>query len=152
MPARFSIFLLVVIVSFFSACDQASSSDEGSDAIRSSQTLSEGSGNNGQIGVEIRINHNPVILAMNADCLGQNRQRLSAQVADRDADPVAFAWSMNCAGNFDDPQAANPTFVYDLPVPPTCTIHLDVNDGQGGTHAGDLILSLSPVVLEIESE
>ena len=152
MPARLSTCLLVLIVPFLTACDQASSYDDGSEPGRSSQTLSEGGGNNGQVGVEIRINHNPVIGAMNADWLGQNRLLLSAQVTDQDADPVAFAWSMNCAGNFDDPQAANSTFACDLPVPPTCTIHLDVNDGQGGTHAGDLILSLSAVVLEIESE
>jgi hypothetical protein len=152
MPARLSTCLMATMVMLLAACEQGSSADEGTEPSRSSQTLSEGGGNNGQVGVEIRINHNPVIVAMNAEWLSQNRQRLTAQIADRDADPVAFAWSMNCAGNFDNPQAANPTFACDLPVPPTCTIHLDVNDGQGGTHAGDLILSLSPVVVEIESE
>lgn len=151
MPARLSIFFLVVTVSLISACDQDSSSDEASDPSRSSQTLSEGIGINGRVEAEIRINHNPVISAMNAEWLDQNRQQLSAQIADRDGDPVTLAWSMDCAGKFDDPQAANPTFTYALPLPSTCTIHLDVNDGQGGTHAGDLTMSLSPVVVEVQS-
>jgi hypothetical protein len=150
MPARLSIFLLATMVMFVASCEQGSFPDEGSEPSHSSQNLSEGSGNNGQVGVAVRINHNPVISAMNAEWLGQNRWQLSAQVADRDGDPLGLAWSTPCAGGFDDSQAAQPILTFDLPLPSTCTIHLDVHDGQGGTHAGDLTLSLSPV--EVESE
>ncbi len=150
MSARLSIGLFATIVSFATACDQAAPSDEGWDPSGSSQTLSEDRG--GQVGVEIRVNHNPVILGMNAEWLGSDRQQLSAQVADRDGDALSFAWSVDCRGSFDDARAAKPIFTYELPLPAACTIHLDVNDGQGGTHAGDLTLSLSPAAVVVESQ
>lgn len=151
MPVRLSLGLLLAIAGFVVSCDPGGPSEIGSDPSGSSQTLSEASGKNGQVGVEIRVNHNPVITAMNATWMGPNRQELVAEVSDRDGDPLSFAWSHDCAGTLDNPQAAQPIVTYDLPLPASCTIHLDVNDGQGGTHAGDLTLSLASVAV-VEGE
>lgn len=150
MSQHLSIGLLAAIASLAASCGQATPSDEEWDPSGSSQTLSEDRG--GQVGVEIRVNHNPAISAMSAEWLGSNRQRLSAQVADRDGDALSFAWSVDCRGSLDDARATQPVFTYEHPLPAACTIHLDVDDGQGGTHAGDLTLSLSPAAVVVQSE
>ena len=73
--------------------------------------------------------------------------RLSATVTDADGDAPAYQWSSDCVGGFDDSTAANPTFFLGTaPVGGRCALHLSVQDGRGGRHAGTLFLHVSALV------
>ncbi|ATB31214.1 PKD domain-containing protein [Melittangium boletus] len=73
--------------------------------------------------------------------------RLSATVTDADGDAPSYQWSSNCEGSFDDATAASPTFFLGTaPVGGRCALHLSVQDGRGGRHAGTLLLHVSALV------
>ena len=136
MPVLRIAVLLTLSFTSVMACEQMNSFDEDTDPGQSAQTLSQDSSN--QVRVEIRINHPPVITGMNAERVDPRTQRLSVQVSEPDGDSLFFAWTTGCSGLYDDPQAAQPLFVHDLPMPAMCDFRVVVSDGVGGTHAGIL--------------
>lgn len=146
MPARLSLLAsLVLFVSLLAACDSASTPE---DSLIPQQAAQTDRTRAGSVGVQLRINHNPVIVAMNAEPIGSSA-RLVVQVSDPDGDALTFAWSASCAGSFDDIYATEPVFTYSLPFPATCTFNVDVRDEVGGERAGELTVSPAPVVVEV---
>jgi hypothetical protein len=75
----------------------------------------------------------PSVLALNGTTV------LSVTATDADGDTVAYAWSSNCRGTFNNPAVASPAFTLQtLPPEGRCSFTVQLSDGRGGTHQGKL--------------
>ena len=69
--------------------------------------------------------------------------RLALTASDPDGDPLAYAWTSDCAGAFSDAKAVGPTFSpHQRPLGDLCTLAVAVTDGHGGTASGEVTISV----------
>jgi hypothetical protein len=103
------------------------------------------SGETSSVSVIATINPWPVITEMHGEpnlipaVLGSTR--LSVTAEDANHDPLSFYWSSTCAGFFDRPTAADPTFVLTADAT-SCGFTVAVDDGEGGSNTGTLVLQV----------
>lgn len=160
MPTRPALAssLMSTVVLLVVGCDQAAPSDDGPGSGQAQQTLRDSTGqdretgNGGEVNVEVRLNHNPVVTSMTVESETPNLRGLAVQAHDVDGDALTFFWSTTCPGRFDDTRSVRPVFTPDLPAPSACAFHVAVSDGVGGLGSGELTVSLQTPILQVGAE
>ena len=70
---------------------------------------------------------------------------LALTASDPDGDTLAYAWTSECAGAFNNAAAQNPTFTIAAPIAsPSCALKVTVTDGRGGLNFGAVTLQTGP--------
>ncbi len=99
--------------------------------------------------VDTSFNHTPVIDSIVPDPTRIDLDEgttLFVEVEDPDGDPLSFAWSADCGGDFDDPTALEPTFTLTSLEADSCTLTLEVTDHWGATTLGAVTIATGPPV------
>lgn len=98
----------------------------------------------GRVAIEASFNTEPVVTMVAGDPLwvkAGTASRFTVTASDADGDPLGYVWSSSCAGTFDDPHAASPSFTLDTTAADLqCTLAVEVSDGRGGSTSGTLIV------------
>ena len=109
------------------------------------------SNGSGQADVNVRFNTWPVVTDLVAApgyiVLG-SPTALTATASDADGDALSYAWTSTCAsGVFSTPTASSTGFTLPVGAPDAdCDLVVTVNDGRGGTTAGQTTLSVGKPV------
>jgi hypothetical protein len=70
---------------------------------------------------------------------------LDVIATDSDADPLAYAWTSECAGAFSDTAVKAPTFTLAArPATGACTLTAQITDGRGGSNSATLTIAAGP--------
>jgi hypothetical protein len=98
--------------------------------------------------VSVGLNTSPEISVVTANPtqIDVGRSTALAVVAtDADGDQLACSWSSSCAGTFSSVSASAPSFTLaSLPSGGSCTLHVSVSDGRGGSNFGEITISTGP--------
>jgi hypothetical protein len=157
LPASGQNGLLISLVAVTLGCEgQSPPADSPPGSELSTQSVSQAAAadsNQGKAKVEMVFNASPSIDAMlsSSGRLTSNASvALQVKATDPDHDPLSFAWTCTCPGDFERTDLDHVTFCAGkLEAFADCMFQVLVTDGRGGSMTGKMILTTAVPVINV---
>ena len=72
---------------------------------------------------------------------------LELTAVDPESDPLAYEWSADCDGTFDDHTLADPLFTLSTLTDDFCTLTVVISDGNGGANQASITVQTGPGIV-----